>query len=507
MSEERAKLQRQIEDLQRRLNEAEQTIQAIDSRSSLTGRNPQVRIGKTVAATSGGGYPTADSGATAFGVIFHDSDFVEIEGPNSLIGAFQSDEVQRIAMTIPPSYIDEGTSVLVVESDGKHYIVGVTGGGESKPVDPPTTEPACDICDIIQALEDFGVISESDAANLRALCDCEVLNECESCIGGDMPTEMVVIIAGVTNNLGSQASDYFLNRGINPADWFNDIHYIEMNGCSGRKTLRSEPDPPGSPTADLQLGIRLSHSDDGWVVRLDLIVNDGLGQQRIFTQEAGTGAGDIPTDGVCYGEYKLESPPDVFTEEEDDWAVNFEDATLLQLFPSPDPLAPPPLHDYGLNYTCSNSSGNVMRPVSLSISGLLDTATEPQYDNWAEYINGTHSFEHRDGGANGYATVCEPAIWIQIPDNSKNDPSAPRGPLVIIFRPGDSASTLSLEFLDNTRVDDRKLVYFQNPANLFPTGSDGKPLVNSSYADWVLATSDNADLTAWLSNGTFNLNP
>jgi hypothetical protein len=126
MSQERAGLQRQIEDLSAEVARLNLLIKELDRRQAVIGRRPQVRIGETI-QTSGGGYPLPNSGFNTFGVRFKDPSFDETEGDRSLDGNWLSDEDQRIARVVPAAYVEEGTPVFIVEFDGKHYIINGSG--------------------------------------------------------------------------------------------------------------------------------------------------------------------------------------------------------------------------------------------------------------------------------------------------------------------------------------------------------------------------------------------
>lgn len=97
----------------------------------------QVRIGKTAIGPNQSSYPI-DTDTDTFGVIFRDEDFTESVGKQDLSGLDQSGVARRVARTIPPTYLEKGTQVVVVQSDDKFYIVGCCGdldggGGEFLP--------------------------------------------------------------------------------------------------------------------------------------------------------------------------------------------------------------------------------------------------------------------------------------------------------------------------------------------------------------------------------------
>lgn len=128
---ERAALQRQIEELDRKVRELQERI---DERNVLSIR-PQVWLAQTVGEVLTDApesrekeYPTGAS--AAFGIKFRHPKFEEKIGSATqgdlrpaLKGEFGSDKPQRYAMTVPQTYIREGTDVFVVEIDGQFYFL------------------------------------------------------------------------------------------------------------------------------------------------------------------------------------------------------------------------------------------------------------------------------------------------------------------------------------------------------------------------------------------------
>lgn len=121
---ERASLQRQIEQLEQRVQQLQDRL---DERFTLAARQ-QVWLGQTASEViSGSGnteereYPSAAS--TTVGVKFRRPKFMERIGAQELEGPFGSDGPYRYAMTVPQQHHAEGTDVFLVEIDRQFYIL------------------------------------------------------------------------------------------------------------------------------------------------------------------------------------------------------------------------------------------------------------------------------------------------------------------------------------------------------------------------------------------------
>jgi hypothetical protein len=171
MSEEKAPVRREVEVLQKQVAELQRILS--EKRLGLDKTRPTIRVARTM---MDGSYP--GSTGTAFNLQFRDPDFTETDGAQALSGDFQDTEVQRVGLTIPPTFVADGTDVLVAEIDGRHYILG------------------------------------------GSKCTCGGVN-CNTCIGGKTPSPMEVTITGVTNGTTGTG-------GLDCAAAVNGTHSIEM---------------------------------------------------------------------------------------------------------------------------------------------------------------------------------------------------------------------------------------------------------------------------------------
>ena len=118
----RPDLQRQIEDLQREVRELRERE---DERQQLSIRQ-QVWLAQTTGSKLSQGseetdYPSATS--SVFGVKFRRPKFTEQAGPQELEGPFGDDQPQRFALRVPQGYVAEGLDQIVVEINGRFYLI------------------------------------------------------------------------------------------------------------------------------------------------------------------------------------------------------------------------------------------------------------------------------------------------------------------------------------------------------------------------------------------------
>lgn len=196
MSEQRGKLQRQIEELRDQVSRQDRLIRSMSERIASLGTFPQIRVARTT-AMSPGGYPGETSGATAFGLIFKDALFSEAEGARTLDGDFQDNAVQRVGLSIPGTFIPENTDCLVAEVDGRHYIIHPFGGSKKG-----TAANATCVCELIELLRDHSHLSEITSTewdNLEGTCECDN-PKCSACTDpANTPSTWDVTISGVTS--------------------------------------------------------------------------------------------------------------------------------------------------------------------------------------------------------------------------------------------------------------------------------------------------------------------
>lgn len=121
---ERAKLQRQIEELQDQVASLQERI---DDRYALSMR-PQVWLARTVDELISGEtesgereYPAASS--STFPVRFRRPKFRERVGDQKLEGPFGDRDAQRYALTVPKRFVPNETDKFVVEIDGQFYFL------------------------------------------------------------------------------------------------------------------------------------------------------------------------------------------------------------------------------------------------------------------------------------------------------------------------------------------------------------------------------------------------
>lgn len=177
---------------------------------------------------------------------------------------------------------------------------------------------------------------------------------------------------------------------------------------------------------------------------------------------------------------------------------------------------------------CIDFSDNAFPLPSLNIENLVDTATEPQFDGWAEEVNGrfdmTQLFPptqvfNGDGNVQAF-TDCSPAVIIEVPDNATGtNINWPQGPLQITWKTNPTNVALffdagvrivgGLGFKEQVRASCR-----ENGADEYPR-SNRKLVAESEYKEWAGTaaytgagdSTGDADLRAWLANGIFILYP
>lgn len=123
-------LLRRIEVLERTIERLEKVVQHRPLHSSRLVQQP-VRLAKT-APFGGSTYPTEESMADTFGIIFQDGDFPEDSGTASLLLTPTAPSATRVAKSIPSKWFEEGSIVVVAEVDGQFYILSwieAEGGG------------------------------------------------------------------------------------------------------------------------------------------------------------------------------------------------------------------------------------------------------------------------------------------------------------------------------------------------------------------------------------------
>lgn len=173
--------------------------------------------------------------------------------------------------------------------------------------------------------------------------------------------------------------------------------------------------------------------------------------------------------------------------------------------------------------TCNNCSGGVFRQPYLSISGLVDVAAHPQFDGWAEHpggVNGDHLMDLVPAfGQGGTNFDCKATLTLPVPIPSSSDPFSrfEEGVLHVEFIPVAFGGNVQLNF--HTTVTSIggfgigfPVQYGENqaswPANQFPRNGN-LPVCESTYDDWTeYHVADGwDDLSTWLGNGTFRINP
>ena len=110
------------------------------------------------------------------------------------------------------------------------WVVVCSGGAPATPdIEPPKTDTQ-KFCELL-ALLDAEATLTGDYAGLATECNCPSsgLVTCESCVDGEMASEIEVAIADV------QRTGFGLgNMWADVAGWLNDTHTLKMHGCSGR---------------------------------------------------------------------------------------------------------------------------------------------------------------------------------------------------------------------------------------------------------------------------------
>lgn len=171
---------------------------------------------------------------------------------------------------------------------------------------------------------------------------------------------------------------------------------------------------------------------------------------------------------------------------------------------------------------CINLSDGKFPLPEISIENLADTATEPQFNGWAAKMKGRHQMEMifppTPTGPDLVDFVqCNPAVRIQVPNNARESGNVnwPTGPIVIEWQ---TEIPIALLFQAGTRAlgGGRVTVNAQlseNGADPYPRDADNNKLVaESKYDDWRGSAAGgsglgDADLLAWLANGTFTIYP
>lgn len=169
---------------------------------------------------------------------------------------------------------------------------------------------------------------------------------------------------------------------------------------------------------------------------------------------------------------------------------------------------------------CANCSEEVITAPDLTISGLVDNATYPQFDGWARRLNRTvtmplvpfpgESFQPPSTpGAGDTPRNCRAQVQItDLPDNTSGMPTGTeRGPLTITWIPfpGSAGQPVTLDFvLDSAGFG---MTYYENPANQVGRDSEGRVNCTEMYSDWVDAQGLSLpDFKAWLSVATITIN-
>jgi hypothetical protein len=168
------------------------------------------------------------------------------------------------------------------------------------------------------------------------------------------------------------------------------------------------------------------------------------------------------------------------------------------------------------SHFCQGCTDEVMPDVSIRITGLKDLDDDPTFDGWDEGVNGDHNLQH-----SAPFSPCSPGFQFVVPDNSSKTGVATTLELVSFN------FIMQSTFIQST-TNDQPLTGFKFTANfaniIFPavafeeqssgvglmTRTDGKincDQTYSNYAEIGRLGPFSLNLSNWLANGTFEINP